>query len=137
MNFDSNSQVPTGFHNGRDIFYVFGRYPSDPQNPHQYPVLDFIICHGDFLNADHDYLHKNKSIKGFGSYGDIMIRDRKNVCCSHALLRCSTDTEAQITLIIPEEMSLTSDIVEVGELARIEASELIVGYESHRSQFSV
>src|ERR1700685_2449028 len=23
--FDSNSQVPTGFHNGRDIYYVFGR----------------------------------------------------------------------------------------------------------------
>lgn len=25
--YDCNSQVPTGFHNGRDIFYVFGRYP--------------------------------------------------------------------------------------------------------------
>ena len=23
-NFDSNSQVPTGFHNGRHIYYVFG-----------------------------------------------------------------------------------------------------------------
>ena len=29
------------------------------------------------MNADHDYEHKNKSVKGFGSYGDIMIRDRK------------------------------------------------------------
>jgi hypothetical protein len=36
-----------------------------------------VICHGDFLNADHEYVHKNRSIKGFGSYGDIMIRDRK------------------------------------------------------------
>ena len=25
--YDSNSQVPTGFHNGRQVFYVFGRYP--------------------------------------------------------------------------------------------------------------
>lgn len=25
--YDCNSQVPTGYHNGRDIFYVFGRYP--------------------------------------------------------------------------------------------------------------
>lgn len=23
--FDSNSQIPTGFHNGRSIYYVFGR----------------------------------------------------------------------------------------------------------------
>ena len=40
-------------------------------------MLDLVVCHGDFLNADHDYVHKNKSVKGFGSYGDIMIRDRK------------------------------------------------------------
>ncbi|GAN82214.1 hypothetical protein Aam_178_004 [Acidocella aminolytica 101 = DSM 11237] len=33
--------------------------------------------HGDFLNADHNYAHKNKSVKGFGTYSDIMIRDRK------------------------------------------------------------
>jgi hypothetical protein len=26
--FDSNSQVPTGFHNDRSIYYVFGRYPK-------------------------------------------------------------------------------------------------------------
>jgi hypothetical protein len=24
--FDSNSQAPSGFHNGRTIYYVFGRY---------------------------------------------------------------------------------------------------------------
>src|SRR4051794_21620823 len=28
--FDSNSQMPTGHHNGRDIYYVFGRYPKKP-----------------------------------------------------------------------------------------------------------
>jgi hypothetical protein len=27
-NYDCNSQVPSGIHNGRTIFYVFGRYPS-------------------------------------------------------------------------------------------------------------
>ena len=31
-NYDSNSQVPTGYHNGRQIFYVFGRYPADHAN---------------------------------------------------------------------------------------------------------
>ena len=29
-NYDSNSQVPTGTHNERTIFYVFGRYPERP-----------------------------------------------------------------------------------------------------------
>ncbi len=27
-NYDCNSQVPSGSHNGRTIFYVFGRYPA-------------------------------------------------------------------------------------------------------------
>lgn len=27
--FDSNSQAPRGFHNGRAIYYVFGRYPKN------------------------------------------------------------------------------------------------------------
>ena len=61
--YDSNSQVPSGFHNGRTIFYVFGRYPKDPEGD-EYPVIDLVLCHGDFLNADHDYVHKNKSIRG-------------------------------------------------------------------------
>ena len=76
VNYDCNSQVPSGSHNGRTIFYAFGRYPAEPDGD-TYPVLDLVICHGDFLNADHEYVHKNRSVKGFGSYGDIMIRDRK------------------------------------------------------------
>lgn len=82
--YDSNSQAPTGCHDGRRIFYVFGRYPADLSNyadqgngHKRYPVVDLVICHGDFLNADRNYIHKNKSARGFGSYGDVMIRDRK------------------------------------------------------------
>jgi len=52
--YDSNSQVPTGFHNGRDIFYVFGRYPPADEAGDEYPVIDIVLCHGDFLNADHN-----------------------------------------------------------------------------------
>ena len=33
-NFDSNSQVPSGLHNGRTIFYVFGRYPRVRMETH-------------------------------------------------------------------------------------------------------
>ena len=106
---------------------MFGRYPSEPQNPQHYPVLDLILCHGDFLNADHDYLHKNKSIKGFGSYGDIMIRDRK-MYVAPTPFALTDGTEAQITLILPERIPGTPELVKVGELRRIETPELIVGY---------
>ncbi|MDR3253855.1 MAG: hypothetical protein LBT07_02690 [Endomicrobium sp.] len=57
--YDSNSQVPTGTHNGRQIYYVFGRYPADQtiysnheDGTKEYPVVDLVICHGSFLNAD-------------------------------------------------------------------------------------
>ena len=39
VNFDSNSQVPSGHHNGRTIYYVFGRYPKEPDGD-TYPVID-------------------------------------------------------------------------------------------------
>jgi len=69
---------------------LFGRYPADPADD-DYPVIDFVLCHGDFLNADHTYVHKNKSIKGFGTYGDIMIRDRKCMWPRlHSLLQLET-----------------------------------------------
>ena len=82
--YDANSQMPSGFHNGRTVYYVFGRYPDVPDDDH-YPVMDLVLFHGDFLNADHEYVHKNRHITGFGSYGDIMIRDRKEVRSSYAL----------------------------------------------------
>jgi hypothetical protein len=63
-NYDANSQVPSGHHNGRDIYYVFGRYPSDSSG-NELPIVDLVVCHGDFLNADHDYVHNNRNIKGF------------------------------------------------------------------------
>ncbi len=128
--FDSNSQVPTGFHNGRTIYYVFGRYPKDPDG-NKYPVLDLVICHGDFLNADHEYVHENKSVKGFGSYGDILIRDRKMYVVPTPF-RLVQGVAHQQTLILPEEMKPSgaekAQFVEVGTLSRREADELIIGY---------
>ena len=124
--FDSNSQVPTGFHNGRNIYYVFGRYPKNPDGD-EYPVLDLVICHGDFLNVDHEYIHKNKSVKSFGSYGDIMIRDRKMyvVPTPFHLIK---GLAHQCTLILPTDTRRNKNIMSVGKLIRREASELIVGY---------
>lgn len=132
--YDSNSQVPTGCHNGRQIFYVFGRYPADltpyPKQDsglRQYPVVDLVLCHGDFLNADHNYVHKNKHVKGFGTYGDIMIRDRK-MYVAPTPFALTEGTTGLMTLIVPEGMGPDDRYQEVGRLNRVEADTLVVGY---------
>ncbi len=126
--YDANSQVPSGVHNGRTIFYVFGRYPAEQAGQEEYPVVDLVICHGDFLNADHNYVHKNKSIKGFGSYGDIMIRDRKMYVAPtpFALTRGTTGLQ---TLILPDSFRTEDRFEAVGNLVRTECDNLVVGYK--------
>lgn len=125
-NFDSNSQVPTGLHNGRTVYYVFGRYPKKPDGK-EYPVLDLVVCHGDFLNADHDYVHKNKNVKGFGSYGDIMIRDRKMYVVPTPFHLVDGVAHHQ-TLILPIDMRPPEGFISVGKLVRAEAANLLTGY---------
>jgi hypothetical protein len=133
-NYDCNSQVPTGFHNGRTIFYVFGRYPSDLSEyknysggRKKYPVIDMVICHGDFLNANHEYIHKNKSVKGFGSYGDIMIRDRK-MYVAPTPFALTEGTTGLTTLIIPSDFQVDDRYKCVGYLKRVESNEIVIGY---------
>jgi hypothetical protein len=127
LNFDSNSQVPTGYHNGRVIYYVFGRYPSKPDSD-EYPVTDLVLCHGDFLNADHEYRHENKSTRGFGSYGDLMTRDRKMyvVPTPFALV---TNVAHHFTWILPSENDPTEGFETIGSLVRTEAAQLVVSYK--------
>lgn len=124
--FDSNSQVPTGLHNGRTIYYVFGRYPKASDGK-TYPVLDLVVCHGDFLNADHEYVHENKSVRGFGSYGDVLIRDRK-MYVAPTPFRLVDGVAHQQTLILPAGETPGRDFIRIGELLRCETAELIVGY---------
>jgi len=126
--YDANSQIPTGYHNGRDIFYVFGRYPRADTEGHEYPVIDLVVCHGDFLNADHDYTHRNKSVKGFGSYGDLLIRDRKMYVAPtpFAIAQGLTGTH---TLLVPSSWRVPDSLKPVGKVIRIEAKQLVVGYE--------
>lgn len=126
VNYDANSQIPSGSHNGRTIFYIFGRYPKEPDGD-SYPVLDLVICHGDFLNADREYIHRNKSIKGFGSYGDIMIRDRKMYVVPTPFGLTSGMAHRK-TLILPENFPASNDFKQVGMLARVEADKIIVNY---------
>jgi hypothetical protein len=86
-----------------------------------------VVCHGDFLNADHEYVHKNKSFRGFGSYGDIMIRDRKMYVAPTPFGLVSGVAHFQ-TLILPQGFSVMTGLRQVGTLMRKEAERLIVGY---------
>lgn len=124
--YDANSNVPSGVCNGRRVFYIFGRYPKEKEGD-EYPVIDLVLCHGDFLNAKHDYVHKNKHIDGFGTYGDIMIRDRKMyvVPTPFALTKGTTGLS---TLIVPADFEVPEGFKCVGDLVRTEAEEMVVGY---------
>lgn len=126
INYDANSQVPTGLHHGRCIYYVFGRYPKTDES--EYALHDLVICDGDFLNADHDYVHENKHVKGFGTYGDIMIRDRK-MYVAPTPFGLASGLERQMTLILPSRHEPGDRFEVVGNLTRTEADELVVGYE--------
>lgn len=75
--YDSNSTIPSGRKDGRDVFLVFFLYTGSGANPR--PVHSLCIAHTDLSNADHTIAaaHLNEGISGFGSYGDGFIRDRK------------------------------------------------------------
>lgn len=120
--YDSNSQLPCGEHNGRQVYYVFGRYPKKPDG-NRYPVLDFVLCHGSFLNADSSYEHENKSFRGFGSYGDVLVRDRK-MYVAPTPFALADGTAHQRTLILPARDNPGDEFVSVGTLTRREVDDL-------------
>lgn len=124
--FDSNSRVPSGLHYGRTMYYIFGRYPVN-KGDLEYPVVDLILCHGNFLNADHAYVHKNKSFRGFGSYGDLQVRDRK-MYVAPSPFALTNGTMAQATLIVPSDLPVDSRLEKVGELVRTETGQITIGY---------
>ena len=86
-----------------------------------------IICHGDFLNAQRNYIHENKHIDGFGSYGDIMIRDRK-MYVAPTPFELTKGTAGLATLIVPDDLEPPPDFFCVGNLFRIEGDKLVSEY---------
>jgi hypothetical protein len=125
--YDCNSQLPCGEHNGRQVYYVFGRYPVKPDG-NRYPVLDLVLCHGSFLNADNTYEHENKSFRGFGSYGDILVRDRK-MYVAPTPFALAEGVAHRRTLIVPAAEKPGNGFIEVGSLERREVDSLVVAYE--------
>ena len=66
-------------------------------------------------------------MKGFGSYGDIMIRDRKMYVAPtpYAIADGLTGTR---TLIVPADWAIPSQMHVVGRFDRREAPSIVVGY---------
>lgn len=124
--FDCNSQLPLAEHEGRKVFYIFGRYPLVKDN--EFPVHDLVLCAASFLNAEVENTNTNQSFRGAGSYGDILIRDRRMYVCAtpYAL---AAGTEGQATLILEKQPELLPPILkEVGQLQRMEAEDTVTGY---------
>jgi len=111
---------------GRSVYYVFGRYPKRPDG-NTYPVLDLVICHGSLLNANNTYVHENKSFRGFGSYGDILVRDRK-MYVAPTPFALADGTAHRRTLIVPAAESVPDTFQEVGVLRRREVDEVVGSY---------
>jgi hypothetical protein len=131
--YDCNSQPPCGYYRGRDgrqaprsVYSVFGRYPLKPDG-NSYPVIDLVMCHGSFLNATSDYIHKNRSFRGFGSYGDVLVRDRK-MYVAPTPFALAEGTAHQRTLILPADEAPSAALVSVGELVHREVGEVVAAY---------
>jgi hypothetical protein len=86
-----------------------------------------VICHGSFLNADNSYVHKNKSFRGFGSYGDILVRDRK-MYVSPTPFALAEGTAHRRTLILPISETVGAGFSAVGTLIRREVDEVVGAY---------
>jgi hypothetical protein len=123
--FDGNSQMPSGTHNGRTVFYVFARYPKAAGDA--YPVYDLVICHGDFLNPARGYVHVNDHIPNFGAFGDIKIRDRKMYVAPTPYV-IADGLAGHRTLVLPSGWDVPDGFKAVGRIERREADQLAVGY---------
>jgi hypothetical protein len=125
--FDCNSTLPEGVHQGHQMLYLFGRYegPAAGERPR---VLDLAIVHGTLLNAGGSTLPRNSSFRGLGSYGDVLLRARKMFVAftPYGLLSNLRD---HCTLVLPvgwEEPPTGFECV--GEITRHRVPEQVVGY---------
>lgn len=103
--FDSNSTVPSGKKDGRDIFLVFFLYTGSGTSARQ--VHSLVFAHTDLINADHQIAgdHVNAGVSGFGSYGDGNIRNRKMYRFPHPYA-LRPQLEGRCSLVVPASWNL-------------------------------
>lgn len=90
-------------------------------------MSDLVICHGDLMNPTRGYVHRNRSFRTFGGYGDIMIRDRK-MYVVRTPYDIALGLAGQRTLIVPAGEPVPDELERVGEFTRVEAEKVAVGY---------
>ena len=73
------------------------------------------------------YFNKNKSFRGFGSYGDILVRDQK-MYVAPTPFALAEGTAHRRTLIVPDNIPVDEDLVEIAELRRREVDRMEVSY---------
>jgi hypothetical protein len=125
---DANSQPPGGFHDGREIHYVFGRYLRNPKTSLSGKVRDLVLYHGDLVDPARDHAHKNLSFKTFGRYGDVMVRDRKMYVPKTAQGILS-GLDDELTLVLPASTGELPGLSILNTIVRREAGELVLRYE--------
>jgi hypothetical protein len=129
--YDSNSTMPSGQKEGRDVFLVSFLYTGSGDSPR--PVHSFVVAHGDLINADHAAAaaHVNEGISGFGSYGDGFIRDRKMYHFPHPFTLDPAGI-GRCRIIAPWEWGLAdARIQKVGILERSISATTLESYSIH------
>lgn len=70
---------------------------------------------------------ENKNIRSFGSYGDVIVRDRKMYVAPTPFALVEGKAHYR-TLLLPWEMEAEDDLIEIGILTRREAMRTTVAY---------
>lgn len=126
--FDTNSTIPGGEKEGSPVYIASFLYTGTGLNPR--PIHSFCMVHGDLLNAERDFVHENKAIHGFGSFGDAFIRDRKMYVFPTPFTLIPS-LLGQVRLVVPsgtELASTTPTIAKVEDVTRTWVRERVIGY---------
>jgi len=132
--YDSNSTIPSGRKNHRDVFLVFFLYTGSKESLRK--VHSLSIAHTDVINSDHELAesHANESIHGFGSYGDGFIRNRKMYVFPHPFA-IDPQGVGRCRLIVPSEWRVRDERLDfVGSIERTAADRLVDHYSIHLYQ---
>lgn len=125
--FDCNSQLPLAVQDGRVVYYIFGRYPNSKEL--EFPVSDLVLCPASLLNAETVNTNTNQSFRGAGSYGDILVRDRR-MYVSPTPYALMPETVGHATLVLEcDSVMVPPQLHKVGEIERREAQEVVTGYD--------
>jgi hypothetical protein len=116
--YDSNSTIPSGRKEDRDIFLMFFLYTGTGANPR--PVHTLSLAHADLINCDYAVAdaHLNPAVHDFGSYGDGFIRNRKMYVFPHPVTLDSSAV-GKLRLIVPSEWNISDPgLVRIKQIER-------------------